>query len=497
MNKTTIWTAALLASAFVCGTLPHAAAQGLGIFRMPKSVEAEPNKEYPLTDSDGLWFIMASKFTGPEARKTANRLVYELRKKYKLPAYMFKYDNQDDDLRRLGGGVRSYQYLSAPPEVYAVLIGSFPSADDPSLQEILLKVKRSQPESLKNNQESRMVIKEFEMLAQNHKEYAGYGPLGKAHAVPNPMIPKEYFAQKGVVDSFLEKINSDSRYSLLRNPKMYTVRVATFAGKSVMDKDSSGDSKWNKSNSDFQDAGVKAAALCAALRKEGVEAWEFHDRDCSFVTIGSFDSFGTPNADGTTEMNPEIYRLMEKYKGKIVDAKGDYEAYCANVEIKGKGREKIKMELPFDIQPVIIMVPQLPANAKKVQAALAQRHRAEEERSDAHFRESVQTDGMIYDLKYGNMDRGSVSEGVRVSDEDIARMTTGRAVETAQAPRRAPNAGSAETAQASLPAPTPAAAPAPARSAYARAPQAPAKTAMVYPEPGTAPSAGRRSTPTY
>ena len=63
-----------------------------------------------------------------------------------------------------------------------------------------------------------------------------------------------------------------------------------------------------------------------ALRKQGVEAWEFHDRDCSFVTIGSFDSYGSQNADGTTEMEPEIYKLMEKYKGKIVDAKGNYEA---------------------------------------------------------------------------------------------------------------------------------------------------------------------------
>ena len=449
-------------------------AQGINLFRAVGGVEAEPNKEYPLTDSDGLWFIMASKFTGTEARKTANRLVYELRKKYKLPAYMFRYDNHDDDLRKLGGGNRSYQYLSAPPEVYAVLIGSFPSADDPALQETLTKVKRTQPESLKNNPESKMVMKEFEMLAQNHKEYAGYGPLGKAHAVPNPMIPKEYFAQKGVVDSFLEKINSDSKFSLLRNPKMYTVRVATFAGKSVMDKDSAGDSKWNKSSSEFQDAGVKAAALCAALRKQGVEAWEFHDRDCSFVTIGSFDSFGTPNADGTTEMDPEIFKLMEKYKGKIIDAKGGYEAYTANVEIKGKGREKVKMEIPFDIQPVIIMVPQLPANAKKVQMALAERHRDEEQRSDAHFRQSMQNERMIQEMKYGNMDRASVSEGVRVSDEGVARMISGQSREPA-----------AQTSP---------------RGSYAAAPTAPARTEMApaaAPQKAPARMASRRSSPTY
>ena len=214
--------------------------------------------------------------------------------------------------------------------------------------------------------------------------------------------------------------------------------------------------------------------LCAALRKQGVEAWEFHDRDCSFVTIGSFDSFGTPNADGTTEMDPEIFKLMEKYKGKIIDAKGGYEAYTANVEIKGKGREKVKMEIPFDIQPVIIMVPQLPANAKKVQMALAERHRDEEQRSDAHFRQSMQNERMIQEMKYGNMDRASVSEGVRVSDEGVARMISGQSREPA-----------AQTSP---------------RGSYAAAPTAPARTEMApaaAPQKAPARMASRRSSPTY
>ena len=211
------------------------------------------------------------------------------------------------------------------------------------------------------------------------------------------------------------------------------------------------------------------------------------------MTIGSFDSFGTPNADGTTEMDPEIFKLMEKYKGKIVDAKGGYEAYTANVEIKGKGREKIKVEIPFDIQPVIIMVPQLPANAKKVQTALAQRHRDEEQRSDAHFRQALENDQMIQSMKYGNMDRASVSEGVRVSDEGVARMIAGQSPEpTAQAQPARPSAAAQN--DASLP----------PRGAYAAAPTAPAKASKTpsvsnSSAPRRAPTrtASRRSSPTY
>ena len=431
--------AALLFSALygvqdVCG-------QVSGLFTSVKKVEADPKKEYPLTDSDGLWFIMAAKFTGTESKKNANRLVYELRSRYKLPAYTFKYDNSDDDLEKMArksGDTRSYQYMSAPPQVYAVLIGSFPAADDPALQKILIKIKRRKPKTLENDPESKRTLKEFEILAKSDKEYAEYGPLGKAMAVPNPMIPKEYFAQKGVVDSFLAKINSDSKYSLLKNPRMYTLRVATFGGKSMMNKDSGGQSKWDKAGSEFEDAGVKAAALCAALRKSGVEAWEFHDRDCSFVTIGCFDSYGVPNSDGTIEMDPEIYKLMEKYKGEIIDEKGNYKAYCANVEIGGKGKKKIKMELAFDMQPVIIMVPQLPANAKKVQAAMAQRRKDDEIRKDAHFAESMEADQMIYEMKYGNRDRGSLSEGTRVTDEEISRMMSGGPAPVAAKPAAKP-----------------------------------------------------------
>ena len=196
MRKTMKWTMVLLTATLFRCRRAESQAQGINLFRMAGRATPNRTKSTP-SPTPTLWFILASKFTGPEARKNANRLVYELRKKYKLPAYMFKYDNQDDDLRKLGDGARSYQYLTAPPEVYAVLIGSFPSSDDPTLQEILTKVKRYRPESLKNSAESRMVVKEFEMLAQSHKEYAGYGPSGKAHAVPNPMIPKEYFGRRG------------------------------------------------------------------------------------------------------------------------------------------------------------------------------------------------------------------------------------------------------------------------------------------------------------
>ena len=134
-----------------------------------EKIEAEPNHEYYLTDSDGLWFIMAKKFSGQDARRNANRVVYELRKRYKLPAYIFKYDSDREDLQKLAKEHRSsaaYHYQTNAPSEYAVLVGSFPSAEDPKLQETLLKIKRSKLDSLKNDRESQRLITEYDFSSK-------------------------------------------------------------------------------------------------------------------------------------------------------------------------------------------------------------------------------------------------------------------------------------------------------------------------------------------
>ena len=53
--------------------------------------------------------------------------------------------------------------------------------------------------------------------------------------------------------------------------------------------------------------------LTVALRTRGVEAYEFHDRHESIVTVGSFDSVGQPRVDGKTEINPAVHQVMAMY----------------------------------------------------------------------------------------------------------------------------------------------------------------------------------------
>ncbi len=103
-----------------------------------KSVSADPEKPYPITEANGPWMIMACSFSGEGAEKQAQELVYELRKRYKLPAYTYK---AQFDLGQAPGRTRpkdgyKWQYnrykdkAKAEVDEVGVLVGNYPAADD-------------------------------------------------------------------------------------------------------------------------------------------------------------------------------------------------------------------------------------------------------------------------------------------------------------------------------------------------------------------------------
>ena len=372
----------ILFLAIVCG----GAEVGFGQFSFPQmgkaaKVEADPKKDYFLKDSDGNWLAMAAKFSDEKAAYRAKKLAYELRKAYKMEAFVFKFDPSRnlDAFSAEVDSAKNFHYQTTQNVEYAVLVGGYPVGDDLELQKTLERLRRCQPESLKDDAPSKALAQKFQEMARKDQKYAGYGPMGGAFAVPNPLLPKEFFSQKGIVDSYVEKLNSDGKYSLLNNDKLYTVRVATFSGDVAMYKNTQGP-KTDEMKSRLQYAGLRAAALCEALRKAGVEAWEFHDRDCSFVTIGSFDSYGVEQANGQIELNPKIDQIMKKYGGKLVDGadgRSKYRAYTVVVDIPDPEStalrpKKKRLELACDLRPVIIVVPQRSGEASVRKIALAQ-----------------------------------------------------------------------------------------------------------------------------
>jgi hypothetical protein len=61
------------------------------------------------------------------------------------------------------------------------------------------------------------------------------------------------------------------------------------------------------------EAGEKAHKLAAALRRKGIEAYEYHDRYQSIVTVGSFDSLGKDAPGGAIDIDKRILKIIQTY----------------------------------------------------------------------------------------------------------------------------------------------------------------------------------------
>ena len=302
-------------------------------------VEAEPNKTYTLTEENGPWLIMACSFNGDDARQQANALVYELRKRYKLPAYVYakKFDFGDEDLARSNqltpGPRRKYASGSGVEEI-AVMVGDYEHVDDSAAQKTLHDLKYAQPDCLKPKEgkaPSLSLATWRGLQSEAHRvlgiEEREKGPMGHAFITTNPLRPKSYYANKGI-DKFIEQINADNPYSLLKCPGKYTVQVATFHGQVTIDQMKIRELQRSQSfdGGALAQAGEKAVQLAEALRMKHYEAYVLHDRYASIVTVGSFNSVGTPRPDGRIEINPQMHDIMQRFSA--TPAPGNSGGWC-------------------------------------------------------------------------------------------------------------------------------------------------------------------------
>ena len=325
-------------------------------------VEADPQKAYNITEQNGPWMIMTCSFSGEKAREQAKELALELRKRYKLPAYVYekKFD-LGKDIRGRGvdefGRPKKMKYQRGGAEIdeIAVLVGDYPSVDDPEGQETLRKLKYYQPDCLALK-EGKATFRNLaglrwvqSALLPDDNEKKKKGPMGHAFITTNPLLPSEYYAPKGL-DPLLIKANEGVEHSLLDCPGEYTVQVAHFTGRVVMKQDEIAAIEHGKDiDSQLAKATYMAHRLTEALRMKGYEAYEFHDRYASIVTVGSFNSVGTQRADGKIEIDPTVKALIDQFK--------------SDQSTPGVITAKTLVDIPFDPQPIPVHVPKRTATA--------------------------------------------------------------------------------------------------------------------------------------
>jgi hypothetical protein len=321
-----------------------------------KKVSADSNQEYKLSETNGPWLVMATSFTGEEGKAQAHKLVQELRSKYSLPAFYYGMEFQLEDLNP-GRGIDEYggpikrRYNRSEVEEHAVLVGEFPAIDDPEAKKILQQVKQVTPDTLKvdageESAQSMALVRTIQnQVREKVNPQQKRGPMGHAFLTRNPMLPKEYFVPQGV-DSEVAKWNEGVEHSLMKCPGKYSIRVATFRGRSTFESyDAKQTRKSNKSKKKLEpleEAAHNAHEMTIALRAKGWEAYEFHDRQESYVTVGSFDA-GTQLPDGRIELSDREAQIIAMTFGARTPNPGFERPAYEQLGVKPSEAEKIEM----------------------------------------------------------------------------------------------------------------------------------------------------------
>ncbi len=322
-----------------CGASTAVAAPWSDLISL-KHIDTDPAKPYKLAEDNGPWMVMACSFSGKGADKQAHELVLELRKRYKLPAYAYlgHFDPGKAEMLgfdRYGKKPKGayYKYRDSKnadhPDLVevAVLVGNYRTADDAKAQSTLHTLKYAKPKCLEvtDGKATHQTLTGWRLAQQQVYEMIGsakkqLGPMRHAFIVPNPLLPPDYFNQRGLDDETIA-LNKGVPYSLLECPGKYTVQVATFRGSAVIRQSDIRDIEEGRKDmeSKLAVAAREADALVKKLRELGYNAYQFHDRYSSIVTVDSFMSPGMTTPDGQTDFDPRIKTIIQTFAAGAPD----------------------------------------------------------------------------------------------------------------------------------------------------------------------------------
>jgi hypothetical protein len=288
---------------------------------IPGLVAADPEPEpYALTADAGPWLICAASFMNEEGPSLSHQLAEQLRTKHQMAAYVF--DRGDAEKREYEAEHRKREEawgvhlpMRRPRNGYtqscAVLIGGFQDMD--AANAALKMVKTLPPPDLKLSTGQPAFDVEYVKDPNNPdaSKAARVNPFTRAFVARNPLAPQPK-NEAPKFDPVWKQLNASESYSLLKNPKPWTLVVKQYSGSvSIQDRKepSTGMFDWltklgRKPGEGIDAAGFQAHHLAEFLRdkKIGLDAYVLHMRTSSIVTVGGFDG---PN-------DPELQRAKER-----------------------------------------------------------------------------------------------------------------------------------------------------------------------------------------
>ena len=260
-------------------------------------VEADPNKEYPVTPEVGPFVICVKGYTGPRAHELARQLVLHLRQNG-WNAYVFDYTAEE---KRKAQEYLDERYKNVPPEArphktirvedqWGVLVGGYADFDGASHD--IEKVKKTPWPTFDSTGFDHFVDADSKKLYQ-------VSPYAQCIATRNPTVPRQQQqADTAAADPAWKQLNDGRPYNLLAKcRKPWTLAVAQFQGTAVIQPRSAASQFLNAiglggRSDDMLEASAKQAEEVARYLKQNMQLDVFvlHTRSGSIVTVGGYDS---------------------------------------------------------------------------------------------------------------------------------------------------------------------------------------------------------------
>ena len=319
-------------------------------------------KRYTLTEKHGPWMIMVAAIRdiedeerridgGMTAWQAADEIVFALREKG-IPAYTYAQEKEVANVSDGAAQGSSRRYIAQHGYI-SVMAGNFPSNEDSKAVEALEFIKKKFSAKFLADEKNGGIFAKTPVRPS---------PFSRAFMTVNPLWKGEVRDAEEI--NFIVGLNADKKYSLLKNKAKYTLVVATFQGGSVMQVGNKLDSTKGLFDTglvkDMDACGMNAQELAENLRRakkfgydENFEAWEYHDKFKSIVTIGSFNS----------KDDPQMRALATKFGGKVVrnPRTGDdaLAGEAFTIPRYPKAGQLVDRSWVFDATPKIMKVPKV------------------------------------------------------------------------------------------------------------------------------------------
>jgi hypothetical protein len=311
----------------------------------PKQSAADPAVRYPLTEREGPWLIHLACFRGDDSLDFAHRLAEEIRQKHRMPSFIFSLNEADarrdrEQLRRWQlENIGSDKVAESNEEIklrtirivkeYSVFIGNYP---DMERARLAVERMRELPPPTSIPAFGVHLYKEPEKQAggSSSNPYGIFGgggtksvegkkmndsqgnPYRQAFVVRNPLLKRDrevVVKQNNPAPTFdpsWKELNEKEKYSIFTCPKNWTLVVAQFKPPEQIEstiRNSVVQMSMNPLPANLG-AGLERAAETARQFAEilrdggrGYDAYVFHTRQFSVVSVGAFDGPDDPQLE--------------------------------------------------------------------------------------------------------------------------------------------------------------------------------------------------------